>query len=204
LLFLYAIGHPVETLSILDFMRPFIGSKLVPELYWIFLLSSSLILGHLLSTLVRSVERNLINWLLGDPENAVMPKSENDTSLFTEGRYFTEQFRELFASKYKSVFQREIETEPATAVPRLVRSYVFHYSESARSSRDRIVRGRSFCANMALACIIGSALNYATFDAAVHLSLWLVAALLIIKQRSLDVREAKEIYSHFLAIQQPK
>lgn len=163
--------------------------------------TTALLLGHLFSMVARYGIRIAFNGILGDPENSILPETDKKSPRRACGAFFTQKYRDAFEAKYHKVFGETTSDHiQSNTVPRLVRSYVLHHSESAREIRERIVRSRSFCANLAVALAMSSALNTTSFPLTFHLALWGGAALLTIKQRSLDERESKEIYTHFLVI----
>lgn len=195
-----AIGQPEVTGQALVLLGSLGDTTLLKTVQFIVLFSLSLMMGHGFSILVRTLGRPLINWLLGDPRRAVLPSYKKNKRSMESGGFFTNEFRDAIAEKYQKVFKEDISSMPEKNVPRVVRSYVFHNSESARGARERILRGRSFCGNMSLSCFAGSIINLASFSIAAHLALWVLGFLLVAKQRSLDLREAKEIYTHFLVV----
>ena len=197
---LSAVGQPDLVATLLGSVQPFEGTALPVVVHFVVFFGSALVLGHVFSILVRNFSRNLMNWLLGDPRQAVLPTTGRCTRRQASQEFFTEEFRQAFAGRYRTVFKTDISAVPEKAVPRLVRSHVFHSSESALQIRDRIVRARSFCANMAIALLAASFVNFSSFPIGIHLMLWAAAIMLTIKQRSLDLREAKEIYTHFLVV----
>lgn len=197
---LSAVGHPDRVMALLEMIHPFNDMALASIIIFVVFFCAALMLGHLFSVLIRCIGRPLINLLLGDPRQAVLPAVEGCTSQRASADFFSNEFREAFADKYKKVFKADISEMPRVAVPRLVRSHVFHKSESAIRTRERILRARSFCAHMAVSCIAVSFVNIPEFHIGAHMVLWSAAILLIIKQRSLDLRESKEIYTHFIIV----
>lgn len=195
------VGNPQLANELAAATGPLEGTAFAALVQFVLLSSLSLILGHILSILVRTVVRGLINKVLFDPRHAVLPSSGHDAGKRAASEFFTNEFRIAFSEKFQAEFGNTLENVPESSVPRMVRSYVFSNSETATAIRERIVRARSFCGNMALSLIIGSLANVNGFGMAVHFSMWAMASFLIMKQRSLDVREAKEIYTHFLVIQ---
>lgn len=154
--------------------------------------------GHFFSMVVRYSVRNVQNRWLGDPRNAILNMQNRKQACSS---FFSDEFCSAFRAKYNDVFDATIdEAGMSKSIPRIVRSYVLHHSESARQIRERLMRSRSFCANLAMAFIFSSIINIFAFPLIVHVFLWVGSLLLMIKQRSLDERESKEIYTHFLAI----
>lgn len=195
-----AIGRPDLALEMAAILDPLSETALASVAYVVVLSSIALILGHTFSIIVRNIERKILNSILGDPEIFILPKEINAESRKGPKNFYTENLQQMFSERFQKVFNQELNKETAAAMPRLVRSYVFHNSESARSIRDRLVRVRSFCANMAMSCVFAAAVNCGVLPISSIATLLGAALLLIIKQRSLDEREAKEVYAHFLAL----
>lgn len=168
----------------------------------VIIFTMALFLGHTFSLIVRYGLRVIQNFLLGDPENAIFEKGDSIFGKKACPKFFTEKFIHLVEEKYKKIYEiPSINNEDLIKpIPRMIRSYVLHHSESARKARDQIVRARSFCANLSIAFILSSLANILSFPFIIHLLLWLGALTLMIKQRSLDKRESQEIYTHFLAL----
>jgi len=197
---LSAGGHPDLVATLLSSIQSLEGTALPAAVQFVVFFGSALVLGHVFSVLVRNFCRSLMNWLLGDPRKAVHPTTGRCAKRRASQGFFTDEFRQAFADMYRTVFKSDISAVPEKVVPRLVRSHVFHRLEAALQIRNRIVRARSFCANMAIALLAASFVNYSSFPIGIHLMLWAAAIMLTIKQRSLDLREAKEIYTHFLVV----
>jgi hypothetical protein len=152
----------------------------------------SVILGHVFSLASRYVWRVLTNLLFGDPEKAIFATSD---------AYFTTALNQLLANRFARVFGAAMNDDGIRpAVPRLIRSYVFTRSQSASVARERIVRSRSICSNLITPILIIAALGPLNIPLSARIALAVVALLLLIKQRDLDVRESKEIYLTFAAL----
>ena len=197
---IFAIGHPDTVNTLLDLAKPLSGTPIATIMQSVLFLGLSLNLGHVFSVLVRTFQRRLINSVLGDPRQAIFPIIGSGLKRRAAPEFFNKEFRQAVANKFESVFKKKPSELPALSLPRLIRSYVFHNSESAIGIRERIVRARSFCANMAISLTTASIFNFCALTLEIHMAIWGIAILLIFKQRSLDLREAKEIYTHFLAL----
>jgi hypothetical protein len=139
----------------------------------------------------------LINQAMGDPEMAILPTQTPRACR----DFFTDALRATIATKFEEVFAMSLQSESIRrSAPRLIRAFVLHNSTSAEQRRGAIIRPRSFTANLAMAFVSSSLITIGQAPWQAHLMLWIGAGLLIVKQRNLDEREAKELYTYFLAI----
>jgi len=174
------------------------GSLLGTAPLWIGFIVMAVFLGHVFSMLARYLVRPVINWFFGDPELAILPLHNTRRAC---SDFFTDELRSAIAKKFADVFEIPLDNESIRrSVPRLIRTFVLHNSTSAAERREAVIRPRSFTANLAVAFCASSLITLEQSSWQAHLILWAGAGLLIVKQRSLDEREAKEIYTHFLVV----
>lgn len=195
-----AIGRPELALAIAGSLEPLSNTGLISVAHVVVLSTVALILGHTFSIIVRSLQRRLLNRALGDPKYFILPPEINPQKMNSKSKFYSNDLRRIFKEKFTTTFDRDLNEETLDAMPRVVRSYVFHKSESARAIRDRIVRVRSFCANMAISCLLAAIVCIGALPNITILILLCAALILTVKQRSLDEREAKEVYTHFIAL----
>jgi hypothetical protein len=171
---------------------------------WISFIVMAMFCGHFFSMVVRYIVRPVINAALGDPEQAILPPLDRPAWYCTPvacNGFFTDDFRAAIAAKFAEVFKTSVADEGTRqSAPRLIRAYVLHNSPSAEKQRGAVIRPRSFTANLAMAFVFSSLIAIGLAPWQAHAFLWIGAVLLVIKQRSLDEREAKELYTHFLAV----
>ena len=171
---------------------------------WISFIVIAIFCGHLFSMVVRYIVRPAINSALGDAEQAILPPLNQQAGSRTPvacSDFFTDEFRLSIAAKFDKVFKTSLGDKGIRrSAPRLIRAYVLHNSSSAEKQRSAVIRPRSFTANLAVAFVFSSLFAIGQAPWQTHLFLLAAAALLVIKQRSLDEREAKELYTHFLVV----
>lgn len=164
---------------------------------WIGFIVMAMFSGHIFSMMARYLVRPAINQAMGDPEMAILPTHVQRAC----GDFFTDELRAAIAAKFSEVFAIPLDSEGIRrSAPRLIRSFVLHKSTSAEQRRGAVIRPRSFTANLAMAFVSSSLITIGQAPWQAHLVLWIGAGLLVVKQRSLDEREAKELYTYFLAV----
>lgn len=157
----------------------------------------SVLLGHASSVVARHVVRPMMNRLLGDPEECLT----RGATPFGLATVFTPEIKAIIRKQFEQRFGLEsMSPNVQKSVPRLIRNYVFQNAERVELLRQKIVRQRAICANMIPPLILILVWRPLNIDG--NAILWIVAilGLLIAKQRDLDIRETKEIYLNFLAL----
>jgi hypothetical protein len=168
----------------------------------VFCVALSLALGHLCSVFSRFVIRPLLYAVLFDPEKSIIPSRQRRG---IEKSFYSPTITKKIAERFTRIFDLDLNDPGVQAsVPRLIRAYVFSKTPASLIVRDRIVRARSLCSNLIPAISLAIILFYNSLGTVYCIVLAISAALLVIKQFSLDIRESKEIYTTFLSLDVPK
>lgn len=164
----------------------------------VFFITVSLAIGHLCSVFARNILRPVLHLVFGDPEISIFASSH---SFSTDKRFYSAPFISAISRRFTKVFGLEMEdSHLKSAVPRMIRTYVFLHGPAALVIRSRIVRARSICGNLVVPIFLAILLFYPELGRIYSAVLIASAALLIVKQVSLDIRESKEVYTAFLSL----
>lgn len=164
-------------------------------------IAASLLAGHVFSFVSRRVWQPFVNIFGADPERVIFTHLRGRSSAALRA-FFSPSILLLIKARFQQIYGVDYDTdEVAPATPRMIRAAVAREGSAVTATRQQVVRARALCSNMVTPVLILPWLLPLAAPSWVTITIGiLIAAMLLLKQRELDVREVKETYLAFIAI----